>query len=117
MIFVGRFAREKALELLLAAWPEIRSRTGARLLLVGDGPLRRSLLHALRHDRHGGTVHWVPFTSDRAKLAALLASADLFISAGTAETYGLAALEALASAERDAEARLAVDRTRPHPVS
>jgi alpha-1,6-mannosyltransferase len=97
VIFVGRFAREKALGLLLAAWPEIRSRTGASLLLVGDGPLRRSLLRALRHERHGRTVHWVPFTSDRVTLAALLASADLFISAGTAETYGLAALEALAS--------------------
>ncbi|HEU5304111.1 MAG TPA: glycosyltransferase, partial [Gemmatimonadales bacterium] len=32
-LFVGRFAREKELDLLLEAWPEVERRTGARLAL------------------------------------------------------------------------------------
>jgi alpha-1,6-mannosyltransferase len=97
VVFVGRIAREKELGLLLAAWPAIRSRTGAQLALVGDGPLRRRLLDSIRTQPWSRSVHWLPFTSDREHIASLLASADLFVSAGTAETFGLAALEALAS--------------------
>jgi alpha-1,6-mannosyltransferase len=40
-LFVGRIAREKELDLLLAAWPEVERRAGARMLLIGDGPSRR----------------------------------------------------------------------------
>ena len=39
----------------------------------------------------------LPYTSDRASLATLLASSDLFVAPGGVETFGLAALEALAS--------------------
>jgi alpha-1,6-mannosyltransferase len=97
VIVVGRFAREKEIALLLDAWPAIRARTGAQLLLVGDGPLRRPLLHSIRKQRWSRSVHWFPFTADREQLASLLASAELFVSPGTAETFGLAALESLAS--------------------
>lgn len=97
VIFVGRFAREKELKLLLTAWPTIRARTGAQLLLVGEGPLRRPLLASIRGRPWSRSVRWFPFTADREQLAMLLASADLFVSPGTAETFGLAALEALAS--------------------
>ncbi|HEY2025601.1 MAG TPA: glycosyltransferase [Gemmatimonadaceae bacterium] len=97
VIFVGRFAREKELKVLLAAWPTIRARTGAQLLLVGEGPLRRPLLDSINRYAWSRSVRWFPFTADREQLAALLAAADLFVSPGTAETFGLAALEALAS--------------------
>jgi alpha-1,6-mannosyltransferase len=97
VVFAGRMAREKEIALLLAAWPAIRSRTGAQLLLVGDGPLRRSLLRSVRTEPWSRSVRWLPFTADREHLASLLASAELFVSPGTAETFGLAALEALSS--------------------
>lgn len=97
VIFVGRFAREKELKLLLTAWPTIRARTGAQLLLVGEGPLRRPLLDSIHGRPWSHSVRWFPFTADREQLAALLAAADLFVSPGIAETFGLAALEALAS--------------------
>jgi colanic acid/amylovoran biosynthesis glycosyltransferase len=42
--FVGRFSPEKGIEVLLEAWPAVlRSVPGARLRLVGDGPLRAAL--------------------------------------------------------------------------
>ncbi len=92
VMFVGRIAREKRLDVALAAWPEIHRRTGATLVLVGDGPLTgrfraRDLpgVAFVRYQRSGDVV------------ADLHAAADLYLAAGPAETFGLAGLEALAS--------------------
>lgn len=97
VVYVGRFAREKRLGLLLAAWPLIHTRTGARLLLVGDGPLRPALQRSVRAQPRAASVHWLPFTADRVALAELLATADLFVSPGGLETFGLGPLEAMAA--------------------
>jgi len=92
-IYVGRLAGEKEVDLLLRAWPEVRRRTGTGLALVGDGPARRQLQRRSGSDR----VHWLPFQRDRDELADLLAAADLMVSPCSIETFGLSALEALAS--------------------
>jgi alpha-1,6-mannosyltransferase len=92
-IYVGRLAAEKEVDLLLEAWLEVRRRTGASLLLVGDGPARRRLQRRPGSDR----LHWLPFQQDRDELADLLAAADLMVSPCSIETFGLSALEALAS--------------------
>jgi alpha-1,6-mannosyltransferase len=92
-LFLGRFAREKQLDVVLRAWPEIERRTGAALLLVGNGPARERLGTMSR----GKRVCWLPFQGDRGLTADLLASADLYIAPGPAETFGLSALEAMAS--------------------
>ena len=92
-LYCGRFAREKHLDVLIRAWPGVERRTGATLALVGDGPSAawfRALPGAER-------VRWLPFEQDRDRLADLLAASDLYIAPGPAETFGLAALEALAS--------------------
>ena len=92
--FIGRFAREKEVDVLLRAWPEIARRTDAHLLMVGDGPQREYLQRlAESHER----VLWMPYEHDREQLANLLAAVDLFIAPGSIETFGLSALEALAS--------------------
>jgi alpha-1,6-mannosyltransferase len=92
-IYVGRLAAEKEVDLLLAAWREVERRTGARLLLVGDGPARRRL----RRSRGSERLHWLPFQQDRDRLADLLAAVDLAVAPCSIETFGLSALEALAS--------------------
>jgi alpha-1,6-mannosyltransferase len=92
-MYVGRLAAEKEVELLLEAWPEVRRRTGAELVVVGDGPARRRLHRRPGSDR----IHWLPFQADRDLLADLLAAADLVIAPCSIETFGLSALEALAS--------------------
>ncbi|HEU4698195.1 MAG TPA: glycosyltransferase [Gemmatimonadales bacterium] len=92
-VFAGRFAREKRLEVLLRAWPAVARRTGAQLALIGDGPSRRWF----QAQPGASQVHWLPFATDRAALADLLAAADLYVAAGPNETFGLAALEAMAS--------------------
>jgi len=92
-IDVGRMAIEKQVDLLLTAWPEVERRTGARLVLVGDGPARRRLQRRSGSDRH----HWLPFQRDRDRLADLLAAVDLTVAPCSIETFGLSALEALSS--------------------
>jgi glycosyltransferase involved in cell wall biosynthesis len=92
-IYVGRLAGEKEVDLLLTAWPEVERRTGTRLVLVGDGPSRRRLQRRPGSER----MHWLPFQQDRERLADLLAAVDLAVSPCSIETFGLSALEALAS--------------------
>lgn len=92
-IYVGRMAIEKEVDLLLRAWPEVQRRTGARLLLVGDGPARRRLQRRPGSHRH----YWLPFQRDRDRLADLLAAVDLTVAPCSIETFGLSALEAVSS--------------------
>ena len=92
--FVGRFAREKEIDVLLEAWPEIEKSTDAGLVLVGDGHQRQQVdALARRSDR----VYRLPYQSDRDALANLLAAVDVIVSPGSAETFGLCALESLSS--------------------
>ncbi len=92
-LYLGRFTEEKRLEVLLAAWRTVGPRTGATLALVGTGPREARL----RAQAEGLAVRWLPFERDRARVADLLAAADLYLAPGPAETFGLSALEALAS--------------------
>jgi len=88
---VGRLAPEKNLKLLLAAWQALRQQQPrARLLLVGDGPLRGELSAAHPDIQFAGM-------RQGEDLAAHYASADLFLFPSLTETYGNVIGEALAS--------------------
>lgn len=89
-LYVGRLAAEKNLGLAEAAFAAIaRQHPDARMVWVGDGPARQSLM--ARHPDHhfpgqlGGTT-----------LAAHYASADLFLFPSLTETYGNVVPEAMA---------------------
>ncbi len=90
-VYLGRFTEEKQIEVLVESWPEVRRRTGAALVLTGAGP-REALLRA-----RGPGIHFIPFLRDRSAVADLLAAADLYLAPGPVETFGLSAVEALAS--------------------
>ncbi|MFI9806737.1 glycosyltransferase [Streptomyces sp. NPDC052301] len=66
----------------------------AVLVVAGDGPLRARLEQRARE--HGLPVTFLGHVSDRTALGALQASADVCLAPGPAETFGLAALEAMA---------------------
>jgi alpha-1,6-mannosyltransferase len=91
--YVGRFAREKDLHALIDAWSIVERRTDATLLMIGDGPLKAELRARAKSKR----ILWLPFEKDRAALADLVAALDFYIAPGPVETFGLAAVEALAS--------------------
>jgi alpha-1,6-mannosyltransferase len=92
-LYVGRFAREKDLDVLLAGWREVEARTGTRLVLAGDGPSR----DWLRRRPGAASAIWLPFERSRDRLADLMAAVDLYMAPSPTETFGLAAHEALAS--------------------
>ncbi len=90
--FIGRFAHEKELDVLMDAWPAIQKRTGASLVMAGDGP-ERDALHARNK---GAQVFWLPFIADRARLADLQAASSVYMATSPHETFGLSPLEAMA---------------------
>jgi 1,2-diacylglycerol 3-alpha-glucosyltransferase len=94
LVFVGRLAREKNVELLLAALAALPADT--RLLLVGDGP-ERPALEAQARD--AGLAPRVIFagTQPPAAVAEVLAAADLFVFPSATETFGIAMIEAMAA--------------------
>ena len=92
VICVGRLAPEKNLDLLVRAFDGIAARVpGARLIMVGDGPLRVPL-QSRRQD--------LCFAGQRSgeDLARHVASADLFLFPSKTETFGNVVTEALSSA-------------------
>jgi glycosyltransferase involved in cell wall biosynthesis len=91
VICVGRLAPEKNLATLVTAFDEIRrTQPRARLVLVGDGPLRKELQSRCPHAVFAGQ-------RTGADLAAHYASADLFLFPSVTETFGNVTTEAMAS--------------------
>jgi alpha-1,6-mannosyltransferase len=93
LAMASRLSREKNPGTAVATLRELLGRgVDARLVVAGDGPLRRRL----EADTRGLPVFWWGFVSDRSRLAALMADADVVLAPGPIETFGLAALESLA---------------------
>jgi glycosyltransferase involved in cell wall biosynthesis len=91
LIHVGRLAAEKNLACLAAAYEAARKRAPrTKLVLVGDGPERRSLQARFPDAVFAGT-------RKGEDLAAHFASGDLFLFPSLTETYGNVTLEAMAS--------------------
>ncbi len=95
ILSVGRLAREKNLELALAAFARLGD-FSARLVVVGDGPERESLERlAMRLGIAGRTTFAREFA--RESLPDAYRSADALIFTSRSETQGLVLVEALAS--------------------
>jgi alpha-1,6-mannosyltransferase len=91
LVGVGRFAFEKRWDVVLDAFARVRARRHAVLVLFGDGPERVRL-----ERRAPPGVRFVGFETDRARLAASLASADVLVHGCPRETFGLVVAEAVA---------------------
>ena len=95
LVHCGRLSAEKKPQRSLNTLATLRANgVPARLVVAGDGPLRARLEQ--RAARDGLPVRFAGFVSGAGALATLLASADIVLAPGPAETFGLAALEALA---------------------
>jgi len=96
ILFVGRIAREKNLDLLLETMLLLREREPrARLLLAGDGPDRHRLERVVAARGLGAHVRflgWIPHD----EIVECYRASDLFLFPSLTETQGLALLEAMA---------------------
>lgn len=91
VLYVGRLAKEKNVGVVLNAYAAIQARLPtAKLVIVGDGPLRKPLADACPPALFTG----VKTGQD---LAACYASSDLFLFPSLTETFGNVVPEALAS--------------------
>jgi alpha-1,6-mannosyltransferase len=94
LVLVSRLSPEKRPVLAIEALRTLRRRgMHARLVIAGDGPARAACERAAQ----GLPVLFTGFIAHRERLAELLASADVALAPGPIETFGLAALESLAS--------------------
>jgi len=94
LLMCTRLSKEKEPGFVLDVLRECRRRgTDVHLVIAGDGPMAREL-HRLSADL---PVTMLGFVVSRSELARILASADVILAPGPIETFGLAALEALAS--------------------
>ncbi|MEN9860653.1 MAG: glycosyltransferase family 4 protein, partial [Vulcanococcus sp.] len=92
-LYMGRIATEKNVEALLRAWRLVQPQ-GCTLVVVGDGPLRPSLMQSYGSEIN---VHWWGHEPDQAKRLALLQLAEVFLLPSLVEGLSLALLEAMAS--------------------
>jgi len=90
-LLVGRLAKEKNVGLVVSAFLAIQARVPrARLVFVGDGPMRKTLEEACPQAQFAGV-------RKGEELAAYYASADVFLFPSLTETFGNVVPEAMAS--------------------
>lgn len=88
-----RLSPEKRPDLLVPMVEElVQQGVDVRMVVCGDGSVR----DMVAEQAEGQPVTMAGFVSDRTQLAAVLASADVVVAPGPYETFGLAALEAMA---------------------
>lgn len=93
VIHVSNFRPVKRTEAVIDIFDRIRRRVPSRLLLVGDGP---DLDRAVRRARDLGLGDAVVPLGEQEQVVPLLSVADLFLLPSAQESFGLAALEAMA---------------------
>jgi alpha-1,6-mannosyltransferase len=93
LVHCGRLSVEKRVDRSIGALGALcHAGVDARLVVVGEGPLRARL------ERQAARlpIDFTGFINNRHTVAGLLASADVTLAPGPHETFGLAALESLA---------------------
>ena len=93
IIHVSNFRPVKRAEAVIEIFDTIAAQVPARLLLVGDGP---DLDRAGRRARERGLSDVVEQLGEQEQVVPLLSVADLFLLPSEQESFGLAALEAMA---------------------
>lgn len=108
----GRLSPEKHIERSVDTIAELHeSGQRVRLVIAGDGPRRA----ALQRRAAGLPVTFLGFVPGRGDVAKLLATSDVSLAPGPHETFGLAALEALASGTLVVVSRSSALREIVHP--
>ena len=93
LVHTSNFRKVKRVEDVIKVFFELRKKIPAKLLLVGDGP-ERDKMERLCRDL--GTCDDVRFLGKLEAVEEVLSVADLFLMPSEKESFGLAALEAMA---------------------
>jgi alpha-1,6-mannosyltransferase len=94
LIYAGRLDVERRPDVVVEMMRRLPPGLNAKLIVVGAGPMMPTIAAAAERDSR---IHLLPFETDRAAIARLLASSDVYVSAMAYETFGLAVVEAQAT--------------------
>ncbi len=90
---VSNFRKVKRVEDVVHIFKKVYEKIPSKLLLIGDGPERQNLEELCRQI---GLCHEIRFLGKQDAVEELLAISDLFVIPSGNESFGLAALEAMA---------------------
>ena len=93
VVHASNFRPVKRVGAVFEIFQRIRARLSARLVMIGDGPERRPLEQRVDE---AGLQDVVEFAGEQHDLVPWLSAADLFLLPSEQESFGLAALEAMA---------------------
>ena len=93
IVHTSNFRKVKRIEDVIHTYSKIKDSVDARLLLIGDGPERKN---AEELCRRLGTCSQIQFLGKQDAVEDILSIADLFMLPSQNESFGLAALEAMA---------------------
>jgi N-acetyl-alpha-D-glucosaminyl L-malate synthase BshA len=93
LIHTSNFRKVKRIGDVIRVFDQVRREIPAKLLLIGDGPERQA---AERLCRELNTCDSISFLGKQEAIEELLAVSDLFFMPSESESFGLAALEAMA---------------------
>ncbi|MFN4234236.1 MAG: N-acetyl-alpha-D-glucosaminyl L-malate synthase BshA [Bacteroidia bacterium] len=94
LMHISNFRKVKRVEDVVYVFDKVRKKIPSKLLLVGDGPERQKVENLCREL---GTCNDIYFIGKIKSTEHALAMADLFLLPSEFESFGLAALEAMAS--------------------
>jgi N-acetyl-alpha-D-glucosaminyl L-malate synthase BshA len=94
VMHISNFRTVKRVRDVIRIFAAVNAGIPSRLVMIGDGPDRPAAEEEMRKQ---GVEGRVDFLGKIDSVAPLLASADLFLLPSTSESFGLSALEALAS--------------------
>lgn len=93
LVHVSNFRKVKRIDDVIRAFQKIYEKIPSKLMLVGDGPERNRLEELCRQI---GLCHEIRFLGKQEAVEEVLAVSDLFLMPSESESFGLAALEAMA---------------------
>lgn len=94
IMHMSNFRKVKRVPDVIRVFCEVRKHISAKLVLIGDGPERYNVEHMCRQLGVCQDIHFMGKTND---VETVLANGDLFILPSETESFGLAALEAMAA--------------------
>jgi N-acetyl-alpha-D-glucosaminyl L-malate synthase BshA len=93
IIHISNFRKVKRVEDVIHSFYKIRQEVPSKLLLIGDGPERRTMEVLCREN---GTCNDIKFLGKQEVVEEILSLGDLFMLPSAKESFGLSALEAMA---------------------
>ena len=93
LVHISNFRPVKRVLDVMKVFEKVRAQHPARLVMVGDGPDRAE---AEAYARQQGFADAVRFTGKQLDIDTVLACSDIFLLPSSTESFGLAALEAMA---------------------